>query len=284
MFQKVAVLFKYGSDMSTNLPQLPSTAFLAINRCNLPARILGSATYQQFPMPLKLDGVHELHARLFRGLNHFSKKKHRANYFKDYMTVHFCLESLEEIGLNLQKKQRSKANYLQIIRGWSFNANAKEGAGLKGWVESRFGLLPRYHGGKIRHSNDFSYHNYLIQRAAALYETNALEQQLDVLYTYAQYELAHNKNEYVTLYRGINNLDNQEILAKTKNGTYWILLNSLNSFSCSKERADEFGDLILTTNVPLSKIFCYSGLLPNLLQGEDEYLVIGGLYEISFLR
>ena len=271
--------------MQSALPSLPPSAFLAINRCNLPARILGSAAYQQFPMPLTLDGVHELHHRLFQNLKSFSNVKHRADYFKDYMTVHFCLESLEEMGLSFLKKQRSKANYLQIIRGWSFNANGKEGAGLKGWVESRFGLLPRYHNGKIRHSNDLAYHDYLIQRAAALYGTNALEQQLDVLYSYAQFELQNTyKQDYLQLYRGINSLDNQEILSKTKKDTYWLLLNSLNSFSANKERADEFGDLILSTHVPLSKIFCYSGLLPNLLQGENEYLVMGGLYEITFLR
>lgn len=265
-------------------PSLPSSAFLGLNRCNLPARILGSATYQQFPMPLKLDGVHELHHRLFHGLRNFSKVKHRAAYFKDYMTVHFCFETLEEMGLNPQKKQRSNANYSQIIRGWAFNSNEREGAGLKGWVESRFGLLPRYHRGKIRSTNDPAYQDYLVQRASALYETNALEQQLDVLYSYAQYELVYQQQDYINLYRGINGLDNHEILSKTEEGTYWMLLNNLNSFSCNKERAEEFGDLILTTKVPLSKIFCYSGLLPNLLQGEDEYLVIGGLYEVSFLR
>ncbi len=187
------------------IPSLPSSAFLGLNRCNLPARIIGSATYQQFPMPLKLDGVHELHHRLFRGLRNFSKTKHRAAYFKDYMTVHFCLELLEEMGLNPHKKQRSNANYLQIIQGWGFNSNKREGAGLKGWVESRFGLLPRYHRGKIRSVNEPAYHDYLVQRAAALYETNALEQQLDVLYTYAQYELIYLQQEYIDLYRGINN-------------------------------------------------------------------------------
>ncbi len=33
--------------------------------------------------------------------------------------------------------------------------------------------------------------------------------------------------------------------------------------------------------VPLSKVFCYTRLLPGMLQGEDEYTVIGGLYEVS---
>jgi len=36
---------------------LPRNACLPINRCNLPAVILGSPTYHDAPMPLALDGV-----------------------------------------------------------------------------------------------------------------------------------------------------------------------------------------------------------------------------------
>ena len=50
-------------------PALPREAYLPINRCNLPAVILGSPTYRDAPMPLKLDGVAELHADLFRRLD-----------------------------------------------------------------------------------------------------------------------------------------------------------------------------------------------------------------------
>jgi NAD+--dinitrogen-reductase ADP-D-ribosyltransferase len=45
--------------------------------------------------------------------------------------------------------------------------------------------------------------------------------------------------------------------------------------------AGEFGDYLLSAPVPLSKIFCYTGLLPHLLQGEDEHTVIGGIYQVS---
>ena len=41
-------------------PSLPTWARLPINRCNLPAAILGSLTYQRHPVPLKLDGVEDL--------------------------------------------------------------------------------------------------------------------------------------------------------------------------------------------------------------------------------
>jgi NAD+--dinitrogen-reductase ADP-D-ribosyltransferase len=60
-----------------------------------------------------------------------------------------------------------------------------------------------------------------------------------------------------------------------------VLFNSLSSFTANRERADEFGDYLLTAHVPLSKIFRYTRLLPGMLQGEDEYTVIGGLYEVS---
>ena len=33
-------------------------------------------------------------------------------------------------------------------------SNSRESAVLKGWVESRFGLTPRYHHGPIRHYSD----------------------------------------------------------------------------------------------------------------------------------
>ena len=48
-------------------PRLPKGS-LPINRCNLPAVILGGLTFQRHPAPLLLDGVAELHHRLFRSL------------------------------------------------------------------------------------------------------------------------------------------------------------------------------------------------------------------------
>ncbi len=35
--------------------------------------------------------------------------------------------------------------------------------------------------------------------------------------------------------------------------------------------------------VPLAKVFYRTGLLPGLLSGEDEYIVIGGLYQAESL-
>ncbi|MEY2632463.1 MAG: hypothetical protein RIR00_1117 [Pseudomonadota bacterium] len=82
---------------------------MPINRCNLPAVVLGSLTYQRFPTPLLLDGVAELHRDLFRRLE-AAPAASRAEVFRDYLTVHFRLERPEEMGLSGGRKGRAKAN------------------------------------------------------------------------------------------------------------------------------------------------------------------------------
>ena len=261
---------------------LPRDARLPINRCNLPAVVLGGLTYQQHPSPLLIDGVAELHADLFRRLNAVPAEA-RAEVFRDYLTVHFRLERPEEVGFTGQRKSRAKANYVRMIRGWSFDSDSREGAVLKGWVESRFGLMPRYHGQSLRDPSGDAYRRYLEMRSQGLYGTNALEAQFDLVYAYCQLDLAlrHPGARHVTLYRGVNRMADHEVLEKGDGGRYVILLNNLSSFTCSRERACEFGDYILAVNVPLSKIFFYCGLLPGVLQGEDEFLVIGGVVDVT---
>ena len=178
---------------------------------------------------------------------------------------------------------RTKANYVKTIRGWSFDSDSREGAVLKGWVESRFGLTPRYHREALRDPSAEAYNRYLEMRSQGLYGTNALEAQLDLVYSYCQYELScrYPGVRHVTLYRGVNRLSDYEILAHEEGRQHTLLFNNLNSFTCSRERACEFGDTILAVDMPLSKIFFYCGLLPGVLQGEDEFLGIGGVAEVS---
>lgn len=261
---------------------LPREARLPINRCNLPAVVLGSLTYQRYPAPLLLDGVAELHGDLFRRLGQASKEA-RADVFRDYITVHFRLERPEDMGLSGHRKGRANANYIKTLRGWSFDSDSREGAVLKGWVETRFGLMPRYHGQSTRDPSGDAYMRYLEMRSQGLYGTNALEAQLDLLYTYCQFEMErrHPGARHVTLYRGVNRLADHEVLSKGKRGQHVILLNNLSSFTHSRERACEFGDYILSVDVPLSKIFFHCGLLPGVLQGEDEFLVIGGVVDVT---
>lgn len=265
-----------GSDNST----LPRYARLPVNRCNLPAVILGSVTFQQHPSALQLDSVAELHRDLFARLDRCDAPAARAEVFRDYVAVHFCLDELEEAGLTARSKKRANANWQRMVRGWSFDSDSREGAVLKGWVESRFGLLPRYHGEALRDFSDPAYLRYLEMRSAGLYGTNALESQLDLLYTYAQYEFTRQQAlEPLTLYRGVNRMGEHEVLS-THGKEKHVLLNNLSSFTSTRDRASEFGDYILTAKVPVQKIFFHCSLLPGVLKGEDEYLVVGGVYQV----
>ncbi|WP_428624348.1 NAD(+)--dinitrogen-reductase ADP-D-ribosyltransferase [Sedimenticola sp.] len=264
---------------------LPAQARLSINHCNLPPVILGSLTFQQHPAPLHLDGVSELHSALFSNLAQIDDAAERAENFQDYMRSGFLLDHLEEAGLPDRpgKKNRHRADYLRILRGWLFDPDGKEAAVLKGWVESRFGLLPRNHQGPLGDINSLPYQHYLAARTQGLYNTNALESQLDLLYTYCQYEVQRRypAQTHLTLYRGINRIDEHEVLHQPARHVYILVLNNINSFTGERERADEFGDYILEAKVPLSKLVYLPGLLPGRLSGEDEYLVIGGVYEVA---
>ena len=261
---------------------LPVSARLPINRCNVPSVILGALAFQRFPTPLDIDGVAELHADLFRRLDAIEDKALRAATFRDYVTVHFCLADLEKAGFDAHSKHRAKATWDRLIRGWSVNSDGREGAVLKGWVESRFGLLARFHGEPLRDFSGPAYQHYLAMRSAGLCGTNALEGQIDLVYAYSQYEFrrAGIASKRIELYRGVNRLDEHEVL--TRNGhRQVILLNNLASFTSSRERADEFGDHIVTTRVPTEKIFFSHDLVPGVLKGEDEYIVLGGLYDVA---
>ena len=268
-----------------NRSSLPSHARLSINHCNLPSVILGSLTFQQHPVALQLDGVAELHAALFTSLDTVDDAHERSIRFKDYMRSGFLLDHLDEAGFDkaTSRCKRGKADYLRMLRGWMFDADGKEAAVMKSWVESRFGLLPRNHKGPLGDFNSENYQRYLSARAQGLYNTNALEAQFDLLYTYCQYELGRRFSDqtHVRLYRGINQVKEHEILHQTAKHSYILLLNNLNSFTHDREQADEFGDYILETEIPLAKLLYFPDLLPGTLKGENEYLVIGGVYQVK---
>jgi NAD+--dinitrogen-reductase ADP-D-ribosyltransferase len=261
---------------------LPRNTHLPINHCNLPTSILGSLTYQKHPVALQLDGVAAFHRGLFALLDRIDDASERAQAFMQHMKAAFSLDCPEEAGLTRNaRRSRAKADYLKMIKGWSFDSGSREAAVLKGWVESRFGLLQRHHVSPIKDPSDEGYRRYLEMRSSGLYGTNALESQLDLLYTYCQYELAKLNQTHLTLYRGVNSVDEHETIAELDNKRRIVLLNSLSSFTTNRERADEFGDYLLTAQVPIPKIFCYTGLLPGMLPSEEEYTVIGGLYEVG---
>jgi len=266
----------------TRPDSLPGSARLPINRCNLPAAILGSLSFQHHPVALKLDGVEELHRSLFAALDALPDAGQRAQLFMTHMAAAFSLDHPEEAGYSETAHDRARASYLRLMRGWAFDPDGQEGAVLKGWVESRFGLLPRHHGGPIRDFSGATYRRYLEARSRGLYGANALEAQLDLLYSYCQHELARQGQTHLTLYRGVNRVGDFEVLRELSPSRRVVLLNSLNSFTPERERAGEFGDFILEVQVPLPKVFFFHRLLPGVLKGEDEFVVIGGVVEVAY--
>lgn len=278
-------------------PSLPAAARLPINRCNLPAVILGGLTFQQHPVALELDGVADLYAALFKKLDEMEDSGERAEHFIDSMSVYFRLHQLEDAGLDTpaltadkaadkatakaRGNARVNANYLRLLRGWFFDANGREGAVLKAWVESRFGLLTRFHASALHEPDSEASLIYQGQRSSGLCGTNALEAQLDLLYTFCQYEWRRRypQRSHQRLYRGLNHLDEYEILHSHDKNRYQLLINNLNSFTSDPQRADEFGDTVIAMAVPASKLLYFPELLPGRFSGESEYLVIGGVYE-----
>jgi NAD+--dinitrogen-reductase ADP-D-ribosyltransferase len=271
--------------LKTVMAPLPAQACLPINRCNLPCKVLGSLQFQHQPQPLYIDGVRSLHYQLFQVLDGEADAAHRARLFTNHMAACFQLHDPEAQGYNAHSSHpgRFKADYLQLLRGWLFNADGREAAVLKGWVESRFGLQTRNHGRPITDTASAAYERYQAEQAHALYNTNALHSQLDVLYSYCQYELhrQHGGTKHLSLYRGVNRLEKLEVIGSASGRRRVVLLNNISSFTSSRERADEFGDQIISTQVPLAKLLFVPGLIPGLLQGEQEHLVIGGLYEVA---
>lgn len=274
-------------DRQTPTPDLslPAQARLPINRCNLPPQILGSLTFQQHPTALQLDGVQALHGHFFEQLDPIDDAALRAHFFKEFMRASFFLDQPDEVGLqrDRQNLRRDHADYLRMLRGWMFDADGREAAVLKSWVESRFGLLPRSHRGPLGDFSGTNYQAYLAERSHGLYNTNALEAQLDLLYSYCQYELQRRYpgRQYFHLYRGVNRIEAHDILARPARNVWILLLNNLNSFTENPERADEFGDIVIKASIPFAKILYLPQLLPGALRGEQEYLIIGGVYQVE---
>ena len=99
---------------------LPRTARLPINRCNLPADILGGLTFQRHPVQIELDSVAQLHRGLFALLDRIDDAKERARAFILHMNASFYLDEPEQAGLTSHARhKRQKADYLRMVRGYS---------------------------------------------------------------------------------------------------------------------------------------------------------------------
>jgi NAD+--dinitrogen-reductase ADP-D-ribosyltransferase len=169
------------------------------------------------------------------------------------------------------------------VRGWAYDSNSPEGAVLKGWVESRFGLFPTYHHEPLQRFDSKSWARYVDEKMGSRFHNNAILSQLDLLYEFAQWALRRHAPERgpMRLFRGVNDFDEHPIVEKIDKRRAILRLNNLVSFTAEREIASCFGHCILETEVPLSKVLFLKTLLPrHALKGEDEVLAIGGDYAV----
>lgn len=262
-------------------PPQPPTVF---NRCNLSPWAIGSQEFQDDPKPLEIEGVRATDRRLFARLAEIKDPEERGQVFHDYLSVKFRLHEWAEHQATARSSLRH--SYIMFLQSWGADSNGHAGAVLKGWVESRFGLLATYHHGRLSDDPAAS-ERYWNDRMRGAAKTMGVAMQLDLLYTFCQDELHRRQpgERWLTLYRGTHDPEEYAVRDATSADTALVQLNNLSSFTADREVAWEFGSAVWAVRMPLEKIVFFSGLLPrHLLSGESEYLVLGGEYRVSKLR
>lgn len=252
------------------------------NLCNLPPWVIASRHFNDNPHPLEVQGVRLANRFLFERLAAIDSPDGRGTVFNDYMSVKFQLHLWQEQATPSARRSL-KNSYLRYLRGWMMDSNSVEGAVLKGWVESRTGIVPTFHKARITGIHTESYYGYVVDRTAGSKRTSAINSQLDILYEFCQYELARRfpGELWVTLYRGTFAADDYDVVEELGRREKIIRFNNLVSFTTHEERAWEFGSTVWEIRAPLSKVFFFDDLLPSsILKGEGEYLVIGGEYRV----
>ncbi|SOB94751.1 NAD(+)--dinitrogen-reductase ADP-D-ribosyltransferase [Rhodobacter maris] len=254
------------------------------NMVGRPAGWLASCGFNEAPEALHIPGVREMNPALFTMLDQAESGAEAGEAFLSYMQAMFGIDPEQQEVPGGKRPFRS--SFLRLLQGWAFDSNGPEGAVLKGWVESRFGIAPNFHKEILEGVASPAWQDYVRERMQSAFHGNAILPQLDLLYEFAQWagpRFGFPGRQHLTLYRGVNALENHAILERIGKREAVMRLNNLVSFSAAREVADCFGDKILTTEVPLAKVLSYPGFLPSrLLHGEREILAIGGAYQVRF--
>lgn len=251
----------------------------------VPAGLIGSTAFNDYPVPLHINGTRETNGALFDMLRQAETPAEAAQGFVSYMEAVFGLDPAQRVDPAGNGPRRFRSSYLRLLKGWGFDANGPEGALLKGWVESRFGLFPTFHKTRIERFSSAAWIEYVQEKMSSRFHNNSINMQLDLLYEFCQWALARFFSvgrRHVTLYRGTNDFSEHPLLERADRHSAVIRLSNLVSFTSDRERAGEFGDYVLEARVPTPKIVFFNELLPrHPLRGEGEYLVIGGDYQVK---
>jgi len=245
------------------------------NLINIPTGMFVSNEYNWNVLPITISGVWEYYSEIF---NNIKKAEDIADAARMFTASMDSLFSLSE-----KHNGKRMGSYTRLLKGWLFDSNSIEGAVLKGWVESRFGITPFYHKDIIPDVNSEQYYEYMVAKMDTRHNKNLIFHQMDLLYTYTQVVLQTFYPEILpklTLFRGVNDLSEHLIVKELDDKKICIEQNSLVSFTSDRDIASQFGDFILTSQIPYTKIVFFSEILPNIkFAGEKEYLVLGGRYD-----
>lgn len=257
------------------------------NLIGVPTGLLASVAYNDYPVPLHIAGIRETNKGLFQEMLPRAESIDEAAWaFMEWMGTMFGLDPEQmEKSSQPKGKKRFRSSYLRLLKGWGYETNTPEGAVMKGWVESRFGLFPTFHKEPVGRVGSPGWVAYTEEKMSSRFHANAIYLQLDLLYEFCQWSLNRfflGGRKHITLYRGVNSYEEQVLVERLDKRTIVVRLNNLNSFSSSRDIAGEFGDHILEAQVPATKILFFNALLPSApLKGEHEYMVIGGDFRVN---
>lgn len=255
------------------------------NLVGIPAPLLASAAFNASPQPLHIAGTQATHPGLFALLARCATAAEARAVFAHYMRLSFGLGP-PRADAGTAEARRWKTSYLRLLQGWGQDANGAAGAVLKGWVESRFGLVPAYHHAPLQRFPSPAWMRYLEEKAGGRWHNNSIWQQLDLLFEFCQWMLARfallGSGPCVTLWRGSTRVDEQLVGGSLRQRRCTVRLNNIVSFSLNRENASCFGDWVFRAEVPLAKLLVVPGLLDTrALDGETEVLALGGDYAVE---
>lgn len=251
------------------------------NLVGIPSGLIASVAFNDHPVPMSIRSARVTNPMLFDMLAQADNLAEAAMAFETYLHALFAID--DQLLPARDGRRRFRASYRQLLEGWGYAADGAAGAVLKGWVESRFGLLPVFHKTPIRRIGSPAWARYVEEKMSSRYHNNCINLQLDLLYEFCQWSRRRyfGGAQHVTLYRGMNDFAEHEILARPDRHTAVVRMNSLVSFTADRAIADAFGDTLIEAQVPTVKLLFFRELLPqHPLTGEAEYLVLGGDYRV----
>lgn len=274
------------ADTARSLEGVPAPgSWFATNLVGVPPGLLGSTSFNRHPVDLAIHGTRESARGLFAVLESAPDLPAAAQVFEHYLSISFGLTP-ECAARHGSARPRWRASYRKLLEGWGFDSNSPQAAVLKGWVESRFGLVPTFHSGPLGRFPSPTWVGYLEQKMNSRFHCNCINLQLDLLYEYCQWAIRRfgvPGSGRVAAWRGVDSLCGDEVVSGSLRERHAVVrLNSVVSFSLTRAHAEMFGDWILRTEVPVQKLLLFPGLLGrSLLAGEGEIIALGGEYEVT---